>query len=115
MYCAVAVVVIAYCAVEQMIAKNAIEGFALRSIRTRRRCDDVHALQGYGATGPNQFAVNLNHARIAALDRSELGVITDVRYFDSTAVEKVDQVLPRLNCLWLAINDGCHVLSVLRD
>jgi hypothetical protein len=46
---------------------------------------------------------------------SELGMITDVRHFDSAAVNQVDQALPRLNCLWFAINDGCHVLSVLRD
>ena len=93
---AVAVVVVADRAVEQMVAEDAIEGFALRRVRARRRCDDVHALRGHGAAGSHQLAVDLDHAGIAGLDRSELGVIADLRYFDSAAVDQVDQALSRL-------------------
>ena len=112
---AVAVVVVAHRAVEQVIAEDAVEGFALRRIRARRGCDHVHALGGHGAAGPHQFAVDLHHAGIAGLDRSELGVIADVRNFDSATVDQVDQALSRLNCLWPAVNGGCHWLSTLRD
>ncbi len=109
MHGAVAVVVVADRAVEQMIAEDAVKGFALRRIRTRRRGDHVHALGGHGAAGSHQFAVDLHHAGIAGLDRSKLGVIANVRYFDSAAVDQVDQALSRLNCLWLAVNGGCHM------
>jgi len=48
------------------------------------------------------------------LDRSELGVVTNMRNFDSAAIDQVDQVLSRINCLWFAINRNCHLLPALR-
>ena len=111
----VAVVVVAHSAVEQVISEDAVEGFALRRVRARRACDNVHALRGRHATGSHQFAVNLHHAGIAALDGAKLGVITNVRYFDSAAVDEVNQALSSLDCLWPAIDRGCHLIPTLRE
>ena len=112
---AVAVVIVAHGAVEHVVAQNAVEGFALRRVRARRACDNVHALRGRHATGSHQFAVNLHHAGIAALDGAKLGVITNVRYFDSAAVDEVNQALSSLDCLCPAIDRGCHLIPTLRE
>jgi hypothetical protein len=96
---AVAVVVIANRAIEHMIAEDAVKGFALRRVRTRRRGDHVHALCSHRSASSYQFAVDFNHAGIAGLDRPKLGVIANVRYFDSATVDQVDQALSGLDCL----------------
>ena len=79
MHGAVAVVVVADRAVEQMIAEDAVKGFALRRVRARRRRNHVHALRGHGAAGSHQLAVDLHHAGVAGLNRSKLGVIANLR------------------------------------
>ena len=91
MHGAVAVVVVADRAVEHVIAEDAVKGFALRRVRARRGRHHVHALGRHGAAGSHQFAVDLHHAGIAGLDRSKLGVIANLRYFDSATVDQVDQ------------------------
>ena len=75
---AVAVVVVADGAVEQVIAEDAIEGLALGGVGALRFGEDSHAFGGGGSAGANQLAVGLDHAGIAGLDRAELMVVTDL-------------------------------------
>ena len=97
---AVAVVVVADRAVEQMIAEDAVKGFALRCVCARgEEVDHVHAVRGHGAAGSHQLAVDLHHAGVAGLDRSKLRVIADLRNSDSAAVDHVDQAFPGLDRL----------------
>jgi hypothetical protein len=103
MYCAVPVVVVADCAVEQMVAEDAIKGFALRRVRPWRRCDDVHALGSRDATGSHQLAVHLHHAGIAGLNGAKLRVVTNMRHFDSATVNQFNQQLSRLDSLWSVV------------
>jgi hypothetical protein len=49
------------------------------------------------------------------LDRAKLGVIANLWYFDSATVDQVNHALSRLDCLWLAVDAGCHMLSTLCD
>lgn len=95
MHGAVVIVVIANCTVEQMIAEDAVEGFALRLTRASRGCDDVHSLRGDGATRSHQFAVDLHHAGVAGLNGAKLGLITNLRQIELATVDQVDQALTR--------------------
>src|SRR5271170_4890582 len=101
---AVAVVIVADRAVEQMIAEDAIEGLTLRCLRPRRRDLDLGVVDGIGSTGPHELAVHLDHAGIACLDGTKLGMIADLRNQDSAAVEGFDQALPRTDLLRLAVH-----------
>ena len=106
MHRAVTVVVIADRAVEQMIAEDPVKGFALRSVRARRGRDHIHAVLNEGATGSYQLAVHLHHAGVACLDRSQLGVVTNLRNLNTAAINRVDQALSGLNHLRLAVDGG---------
>jgi hypothetical protein len=52
-----------------------------------------------GATGSHQLAIHLDHAGIAGLDGTKLGVIADLGNLDSATVDGVDQALPGLDDL----------------
>jgi hypothetical protein len=73
-----------------MIAQNAIKGFPLGRVRTRRGCNHVHAIRGHGAAGSQQLAVDLDHTGVTGLDGSKLGMIANLRYFDSATVDQID-------------------------
>ncbi len=79
-YPAVLVVVIAYRAIEHVIAKNHIEGFRARILGSLRFRDDFHPGNDLGSAGTYEFAIHFDYAGIAGLDRPHQGrVITDVR------------------------------------
>src|SRR5215469_18816505 len=103
---AVAIVVVADRAVEQMIAQDTIEGFALRCLHPGRPGFDPDAVDGSGSAGSHELAVHLNQAGIAGLDGTKLGMIADLRNQSSAAVNSVDQALPRLDLLGLAVHDN---------
>jgi hypothetical protein len=115
MHGTVAVVVVADRAVEHVIAEDAVKGLALRRVCTRRGRDHAHAVRRHSATSSRQFAVDLDHAGIAGLDRSKLGVIADVRNFDLATVDQVDQAFSGLYRLWSAVQRDCHMFCTLRD
>ena len=68
---AVAVVVVADRAIEQVVAEDAVERLALRLLRPRRLGRHLHAVRSRRRAGPHQLAVHLHHAGVAGLDRSQ--------------------------------------------
>ena len=102
---AVAVVVVADRAVEQVVAEDAIECLALGGRRPRRlggRPSSPSA--ACRCAGADQLAVDLDHAGVAGLDGAELGVIADLRNLGAAAVDHIDQPLSWLDRLQFAIN-----------
>jgi hypothetical protein len=97
-----------------VVAEDSVKGFALRCVRARRRCGDVHAFRGDGAASFHQFAVNLHHTGVAGLDRTKLRMVANMWNFDSRAVDQIDQPFSRLNFLPPALNSDCHLLFNLR-
>jgi hypothetical protein len=98
-----------------MIAEDPVKSFALRAASTRGGCNDLHTIHSFCATCSHQLAVDFHHARIAGLDWSKLGMVTDLRYSDSVTIDEIDQPLPGPNRFWSAVNDGCHRLCFLRN
>jgi hypothetical protein len=49
------------------------------------------------------------------LNGAKLRVVTNMRHFDSTTVNQVNQPLSRLDSVWSAVQRDCHILSALRD
>jgi hypothetical protein len=103
---AVAVVIVADRAVEQMISEDAIEGITLRCLRPRWPGFDMGAIDSIGSAGSHKLAVHLNHAGIASLDWTKLRMIADLRNHDSATVEGVDQSLSGLDLLRLSVHDN---------
>ena len=91
MHGAVFVVVVADRAIEQVIAENAIEGFALRYIDALAFGEDNHSSSDGSSAGADQLAIHFHHAGIARLDRTQLRVITHLRNGSAYAVENFDQ------------------------
>ncbi len=56
-HCAVAVVVVAHGAIQEVIAQNAVERFRSRGLRPFRRDLHRHVRRNRGRTGAHQFAV----------------------------------------------------------
>src|SRR5262249_3145969 len=92
---AIAVVVVADSAVEQMITQNAIEGLALSVDDFGGFGGDLHACGNGACAGPDEFAIDFDEASVAGLERAELGVITDLRNRNAGAVENVNEALAR--------------------
>ena len=88
---AVLVVVIADGAVEEMVAEDAIEGFALGGVDCFGLRVDGEAGSDFASTGAGELAVDLDHAGVAGADGAELRVITDLRDFEAGVVEGVDE------------------------
>ena len=95
---AVAVVVVAHRAVEDVIAEDAVERLDLRAVRGGRDGAHDHAVGDGRRARPDEPAVDLDHAGVAGLDRAELRVVTDVRKLGPDADNGVDETLirPRL-------------------
>jgi len=66
----------------------------------------MDAVDGIGSAGSHELAVHLDHAGIAGLDWTKLGMIADLRNHESATVDDVDQALPRLDLLRLAVHDN---------
>jgi hypothetical protein len=75
---AVAVTVVANRAVKQVIAENPIERLALRFTRCTGIRSYTQAWRYSSGAGPHEFAVNLNHTRVAGLNWTKLRVIANV-------------------------------------
>ena len=59
--------------------------------------------------GPDELAVDFDHAGVAGLDRAKLRVIADLRQLDAGAIDDIDQAFPRGDVSPLAIqNDLAH-------
>jgi hypothetical protein len=95
----VAIVVVADCAIEEMIAKNSIEGFELSRTGLWGSCRHIHAGQCGDATCSDEPTVNFDHTRIAGLNRPKLRVVTDLREFSAGAVDRIDEPFAVLNLL----------------
>jgi hypothetical protein len=66
----------------------------------------MHSVRSQGSASSHQLAIRFHHARIASLDRTQLGVITNLRDFDATAIDRVDKAFTRLDRLRFAIDCG---------
>lgn len=104
-YRTVAIIVVADGAVEKVIAENSIEGFTLSRLRSRGCGLDVNAIGGRCCASSHELAVHLNHAGIAGLDGTELGVVTDLRDVDPAAIDCVNQALCRIGLKGRVIQD----------
>ena len=91
-YRAIAVIVVADCAVEQVVAQNTVESFALRDIYPQRFGIHPHASGWLRCASPYQLAVNFNDACIAGLDRTHLRVIADLRNLRTNRVKHIHQI-----------------------
>ena len=90
---AVAVVVVADGAIEQVVAEDAVEGFALRAMsRALGLGDDDHAARRLGGAGADQVAIDLDHAGVAGLDGPELRVVADLREDPACFVQQVNEI-----------------------
>ena len=75
---AVAIVVVADRAVEQVVAKDAIEGFPLCTRCARRGREDQHSIRSGRGAGSDQAPIDFHHAGVAGLDRAKLWVIANL-------------------------------------
>ena len=90
-YGAIAVTVVANRAVKLVVAEEPIERLPLSFARRSGIRGDTQAWRHSGDAGPHEFAVNLNHAGVAGLDRAKLRVIANVGQLNATAVDDIDQ------------------------
>jgi hypothetical protein len=102
---AIAIVVVADRAIKFMISKNVIECLALCRPGTRRRGFHLGAVNGIDSAGSDELAVHLDHTGIAGLDGTKLGVIANLRNYDSAAVDGVYQAFPDIEFLGFAVHD----------
>jgi hypothetical protein len=90
---AVLVVVVADGAVEEVIAEDAVEGFALGGLGSVAFGFDLHVGGEAGAAGASEFAVHFDHAGVAGLDGAELLEVADLGEFFGSAIDGVDEGL----------------------
>jgi hypothetical protein len=88
---AVSVVVVAYSAVEHVIAENTVEGLSLGRRGLLRFCEYFHSWRRGGRARSRELPVDLYHAGIARLDRSKLRVIADLRNLYARSIDDIDQ------------------------
>src|SRR5229473_75694 len=72
---AVAVIVVADGAIEEVIAQNTIERFRSRRLRPFRRSSHGHVPRNRSRTGAHQLSIEFHKARVASLDGTELRVV----------------------------------------
>jgi len=107
---AVAVVVVADGAIEHVVFEEAVEGLALRGGGGRGIGGDDHPVFGGRGAGADEFAVGLDHAGIAGLDGTELGVIADLGEFDAGRVDDLEEQFTVAKLLrFIVKGDGAHV------
>jgi hypothetical protein len=76
---AVAVVVVAHCAVKVVVAEYPVERLALCDICSLRRGRHCHPRRCRGAARPHQLAVHFHQAGVAGFNGPELWVIANLR------------------------------------
>ena len=98
-----------------MVFKKAIEGVALRGRRRLGLGRNVHAVRNYRCAGPDEFSVEVDHARVARLNRAELRVIAHLRHLNAGAVDDVDETFAGFYLNDRAVDRyGAHNLSPRR-
>src|SRR5882672_9890575 len=103
-YRAIPVVVVADGAVKHVVAKNPVEGFPLSSDRSSGSRGNVHSGCDVGGASPDQLAVHLHHARVASLNRAELGMIADLGNFRAGVIDEVNETLVGLRLSGRTVN-----------
>ena len=104
---AVAVVVVADGAIEQVIGKNAVERFTLSGIGACGSGNDLHTCLYGAAAGAYQIAVNLDHTGVTGLDRAKLVMVADLRQLHLDAVNCLDQQLARGDADRHSVDNDC--------
>jgi hypothetical protein len=96
----VAVVVVADRAIEQVISQQPVEALFLRRLRSCAPGDHTLSRSGLHAARAHQLTVDLDHAGIAALNRTHLRVIADMRQFvdAQNRIDKPFAALGRYRC-----------------
>ena len=90
---AVAVAVVANSAVKQVVAENPVERFALCFARRGGICSDIQAWRDSGGARSHQLTVDLDHAGVAGLNWTKLGVVANLRQLNATTIDHVDEQL----------------------
>ena len=101
---AVAVVVIADRAIEQMVAKNAIERLTLGARGARRCCENGHPICGGCGACADQIATDFNHTGVAGFDRAKLRMVADLWNLLAGTVDDVYQSLARRKLMHLVVD-----------
>jgi hypothetical protein len=110
---AVAVVVVANGAIEQVVGENPVERLPLCGRRGGGPCRHRHAFAHHGGAGPDELSVHFDHARVAGLERAKLRVVAHSRQFDAAAGDDVDEAFAGLCFLDGPVNhhaDHCRPL-----
>jgi hypothetical protein len=75
---AVLIVVVADRAIEIVIFKEVVKGFALRALGSPARRRHFHSCRDLRAARANQLAIDIHHAGVTGFDRTKLGVVADL-------------------------------------
>ena len=93
---AIPIVVVAHRAVQHVVLQNAVEGLALGDVDGLACSLNLHPGDNLRRARTHQFAVDLYHAGIAALNRTHLREIADLRHrllrlYCRPFVQQIDQ------------------------
>jgi hypothetical protein len=105
---AVPVVVVANRTVENVIAQNAVKRLALRCAGYLRFRQDLHPCAHGGRACSHELSVDLYHARITRLDRTQLRVIADLRNLHPHPINDIDQAFTARRFLNYTIDCYCY-------
>jgi hypothetical protein len=116
MHGAIAITVVANRAVQQVIAEDAIKGFALGGISPGRGRRNGHAVDKLGRASANQLSVDLDHAGVAGLNGAKLVVVTDLGKLDADSVDQIDQPFSRYKLPNNTVDtDAWHEIRIHRN
>ena len=105
---AVAVVVVADGAVEDVIGQKDVERLDLRCFGARSCRVHGHAVGHGRAAGADELAVALDQAGVAGLDRAELGMVADVGDLGAHAFDHIDEPFAGLGVAEDAVDRDVH-------
>src|SRR3954468_20761284 len=80
-----------------MVAENTIKCRHLRRLRPGRGGGNLHAVLDGRGTGAHQLAIDLDHAGVAGLHRSELWMVTNLRKRSANAVDHIHYQFTRFS------------------
>ena len=100
----VSVIVVAYGAVENVIAKNPIKRLSLRSSGLLCFCEYLHPGRRGCRARSHELPVGLDHACVTRLDRTKLRVIADLRNLHPRSIDDIDQAFTARRFLDYAID-----------
>jgi hypothetical protein len=87
---AIPVVIVANRAVKHVIAENPIECFPLRTVSPARFRLHLHAFDNRHRAGALELTIHFDQASVTGLDRAQLMMIANCRYFCVTPLKQIN-------------------------